>query len=342
MSLIIASRPTTTRTDATVCKASHGFNSVYFDVAKPQHVLTSTTVDAGYLKINFASVVNVVQNARVYFWGADALGNVIKNGIFTVSSVSLVAPYYVVLSTPTTAPANLITTGFLNELLTVNEKITVTGIGESAGVDNYTSTRIFSYAKTGVARVYVNSLFNELFAKRYAIDNAIDNHIVKDAAFNIELDFTDVTDTDLTVYVPAADYYSVINSVAQISEDNRAVDNEVYVASTLHSTANWLTAFEIPCAFRGYDFGLCALIGSSDSQINHKVFSGANYTTELTTLLLTNFRGVHYFKCTLPTTGYSMKTALVVQGADDVHYLDIDEAGHDLLIDGNGNKLLID
>lgn len=340
MSLIITSRPSTTRSDTTVCKASHGFNSVYFDVAKPQNMLTSTTGDAGFLRINFASAVNVVQNAQVYFWGADASGNVIKNGIFTVLSVSVIAPYYVVLITPVTAPANLITTGFLNELLTTNEKITVTGIGESAGVDNYTSTRIFSYAKTGVARVYINSLFNELFAKRYLIDNTIANHIVKDASFNIELDFTDVTDSTQTIYVPITDLYSVVNSVEQISNDNRAVNNEVYKSSTLHSTAKWLTAFEIPCAFRGYDFGLCALIGPYDTNIEHKVFSGSNYATELVNLLLTNFLGIHYFKCTLPATGYSMKTALVVHGRG--HYLDIDEAGHDLLIDENGNKLLID
>jgi hypothetical protein len=342
--LEILTLPETTMPDGNVCRLFNAANPVYFDIAKKQNLIIGSNVGTGgTLKLTVNQAIDLTVNQRLYIRGLDVSGNVIKEGWFTVIEWTMAtAPYTVTLLTSQTAPAMLITQGFVNKPLSAVEKIEVTGLIEVDGNDITLMARRFSYASSGVARVYVNTMLRDELAKRYTIDYDVNNHIVSRAAFACEFDFTDVAD-ETNVSVLITENYFAVNAVAQIGQDNRMVDFEVYNYDAIYSTARWLTAFERPVLFRGYPFGLCAVTGRNDKNVRHRIATGVTYGTFTDVNMIEIGRGVHHFKCSVSDTVQSFKTALIFdeKEKEKENNLLIEE-GFKLTIDEDGSHLRID
>lgn len=341
MALEILTRPETTMPDGNVCKFFNVGNSVYLDIAKKQNLIIGSNVGTGNtLKLTVNQAIDIGVNQRLYIRGVDGSGTVLKEGWFTVLEFSMTAaPYTVTLITGQTAPATAIVSGFVNKPLAANQKIEVQGLVEISGDDVLLISRRFSYASSGIARVYVNQMLRDEIAKRYTIDYTVLNHIVERAAFNCEFDFTDVTDTDLSASILLGENYYAVNSVAQIGQDNRMVDFEAYNHDSIHSTARWLTAFARPVMFRGYPFGLCAVIGENENNVRHRIGIGASFDSFTDVNMVQSAMGVHHFKCTVADTVRTFKTALIYDEKE--HNLLIEE-GFKLKIDEDGSHLKID
>lgn len=341
--LQIISRPETEMTDGNLCRFSFGFNSVYWDIAKRQHLITGSTLgDGGFCKLFLYSTIDLGINQRLWIRAIDINNNVIKEGWFTVIDSNMTtAPYYVVINTPVTAPANLIVSGFANKPLTQNEKIKVSGFFTVGDSDELFTERMFSYANNGIARCYINGAARDKFAQTYDIDYEVTNHIVEGASLNYELDFTDAQDEELTLSVLSSSNYFIVNSVAQLGSDNRMIEYEVYNYGEITSNAKWLTAFERPVLFRGYPFGLCALIGRNNSNIKHRIGTGADFATHADYIMTTTAMAVKHFTCEVASNIMAFKTALILQQKEQSVKLKIDEDGSHLKITESGEVLNI-
>jgi hypothetical protein len=288
---------------------------MYFEVSRQDYAIVSIQQQAGYYQFNLASTTMFALNETVYYKTNAGNGTGV---IFDIGAtyIAILAGYN---------PAS--TSGFINKLSNTKREVEVTGVITSNGItDYYFNARRFSYDSTGVAKVYMNNILKDYFAKVYDVQ-ASGNALVVGACFHLDIGFEDVTDSS-TAYV--SKYYGV-KAVGQLGDDNRMIEHEVYSYGTTFSAAKFLTAFAKPVLFRGYPFHLYALMGRNDDNVYLRQTNQSN--TAVDSVVASEPQGV-----------YSM--ALAPQTATDRRFTaqlltNVAENEHFLLIDGN-DTLLID
>lgn len=341
MSLSIITYPRTSKSDGHSVRMSNGYNAVYFDIARTDISITATGVNSGYLMLTLASVTGLTLQQSVYIAVLDAGSNLVKSGEYQIWAIDSVAKTISLITGPLDPP-NLGASGTVNILSSGKKEIEVSGTVNDGVWDINITARRFSYDSTGTVRVYLTSILRDLFVKNYEIDTSVTNHLIQGASLMFNLTFKDV-DSEEEINVSDADWktaYYGIKSVAQIGEDNRMVDFQVYSYSTLHSdtTTEFLTAMKKPVIYRGLPFSLCALMGRNDEAVyeRNSKLSGVyvdriiNYAEH----------GVYVLNIANPASNLNAFNIKLITGDEDKHkFIDIDEDGNDLLIDENGNKL---
>lgn len=317
MSLVITRYPSTTD-NGNVCKHSRAGNPMYFEVSRRDYAIVSIQQQAGYYQFNLASTTMFALNETVYYKTNAGSGTGV---IFDIGAtyIAILAGYN---------PSS--TSGYINKLSNTKREVEVTGVITSNGItDYYFNARRFSYDSKGVAKVYMNNILKDYFAKVYDVQ-ASGNALVVGACFHLDIGFEDVTDSS-TAYV--SKYYGV-KAVGQLGDDNRMIEHEVYSYGTTFSAAKFLTAFVKPVLFRGYPFHLYALMGRNDDNVYLRQTNQSN--TAVDTVVPSEPQGVYSMAIAPQTATDRRFTAqLLTNVAENEHFLLID--GNDtLLIDGDG------
>jgi hypothetical protein len=324
-----------------MCRFSHGFNSIYVDVARQDYAIIASGANAGNLVLYVADASSFALNQKVFYLGLDALGATVMTGTAMIwdkgsNWIALLALSTALLTPP--QPTNVIVSGTINEIATTKREVEISGTVNDGFRDRSFTARRFSYDSTGTVRVYLNGIIKRLFEKRYTIDETIHNEKQFGAALYLEGIYCKDIETDAEIGLLGSTSYIAVKSIEQIGNDNRLVDYEVYNNDTIHSTAKFLTAFKKPVYFSGFPYTLMSAIGANTSSVYYR-HEHLGLTAD--TLMNIAGHGVYKMKVEQQSTEQSFNVSLVTGIAAGEFSLAIDEAGHTLNIDEDDHELNI-
>lgn len=332
MTLTVVKYPKTELADGHECKFSNAYNSLYVDVIRQDYAITGSGANAGYLVLYVADASSFSLNQRVYYSGLNTASEVVKSGTALIWDKGAT---WIALLTTATNPTNQIVSGTINEISNTKREVEISGVVSDGTWEYGFTERRFSYNENGEVRIYLNNIVKSLFAKMYNIDETVHNEKLAGSYFYLsDVNCKDL-ETDTEIELLSEDYIAV-KSIAQLGEDNRLVDYEVYNDAHGNSTAKFMTAFEKPVYFPGYPFTICAAIGEQSEATYYRHEHGG-VTTD--TLVNVSGKGIYKMKVQPVSTERDFNISLI-SGVYQYGLL-IDDAGHELEIDGDGNTLRI-
>jgi hypothetical protein len=314
--ITVTKQPRTTLTDGFISKYSHIGNAVYFDLQREDtQIVANANYTGGYLAVavdleTFSSV-----GSSVYV-NAKAGTTTIVAGIYTITLKQTVLIgttyfYFIVLNLSWSASYSAINAGFVNDLSLKNHRVGVVFIsnaGDSVERDFVTNVN-------GICRIYANSLDVYFGNSLDTYFTTFNYNLLTDKVLNFSFKYREkwLNQTSDFIIVPATNY--VVKSVGQLNTSNQLISNEVYFnSSSVKSTALFLTPFEKPVIFSGYDFSISALVTDVQAQDYATVIDGATkYVCDPADNGVVAFKidttGINYdFEFWLETSGGEMTT----------------------------------
>ena len=241
---------------------SFGHNPVVIKVLRKdftiENVQSDTISGTDYLKIELNAAHSILVGDQVYISGTYVIPPIaFVEGVFDVLAVDGVD---ITIDVEWNADFDPMT-GFVNTISDLKREALVTGQvwTDDIGSGITYVPRKFSFDKFGVVTIYMNSILNDYYAKRYEIFG----NYVSAGALRFSANIEDIqTSEDVNV----TGLFGV-KSVNQLGGKHLMTDYEVYATALgggYYSSAKFLTAMEKPVAFQNYPFGLYALIGEMD------------------------------------------------------------------------------